>query len=266
MIRGVRDSINVRSGSSVSIDLVVVQLVILIAELDELVGASNSAGTEDAVVAGGQDGIKGVSIQQSVGEHDGDPLTGSSAVDVGLVAAQQANDGSIAQDILGPVGAHILTVSGIVADGGQQHLGRFSGLDGVGGIELAFAAVDQAQSGQVVDVAGIPGGSGDISEQIRNSVGGSLVVVALVQDDIDHLGNFGTGDGGVGVEVTLLVTGHDVERIQQLNRLRGVLIDGSGILIGVRSVASENRHGEDHGQSQAQREDLFESAHGLISS
>ena len=227
-------------------------------------GAQAGGGGQHAGVRHSGHILVGQSVHR-VGEHDGDPLTGSIAHGGIVIAAQQADDGSVGQDVLVPVGAGVAADFGRIADGGQQHLGDLSGGDGIVGTELAIAvALDQLGHAGVVDVALGPV-AGHVGEQIAVLVVDALVVIAVVGDDIDHLGNLGTGDEPVGVEIALVVALHDVQDADQFDGFFALGVDVRSILIlGLSISAGENRQCEDHRQSQRQREQFLQSAHGLF--
>ena len=260
--------INVSIFSGIQVASIGGQVVILLAQGDDLVTLDGGALVQQTVAGDGDHGLVGVGVGQRVSEHDRDPLTGSIADGGVVVVVQQANDGSVRQDVLVPVGAGVAASLGIVADSGQQHLGSGSGGHGIVGTKGAVtAALDQLGHTAVVDVTGIPGGSGNVGEDLRVLIGDSLIILAVVLDDIDHLSDFGTGDGVIGTEVALSVALHDVQSVQQLNGVLAILVDAGGILVGISLVgASKGRDGEDHRQSQGQRENFFQSAHGLDSS
>ena len=204
----------------------------------------------------------GQSIEQHILQHDGDPLAGSGAGGVGLVAFQQTNGGGIVQNVFGPLGANIAAGLGVVTDGGQQHFGGFGGGDAGIGIKLAVAtAGDQLGGGTVIDITLGPVAGGHIVEELAALVGGSAVILAVVQDDVDDLGHLGTGNGLFGHKLVLFVTPHDPQGVHQFDSALAVFVDLAGIHIGISGIVGKSGDRQNHCQSQGECDQFLDLAH-----
>ena len=206
-------------------------------------------------------GISDIRSVDSVGHQAGCPLPGSGVVDGGQIVGGDGRSSAVAQHIGLPAVAGVALDVSAIADHAQQHLCQLNAGDVAVGIELAggafVPAAHDAQVGGVVDVAFSPVARGNIGVNGIAFESSGLVVLAVVLQDVDHLGGLGPSHVSGRVEVALLVALEDVESCQQLD----VLNQGSIDLILVVE-RGPSHHGKRHSENHGQRKNFFQSSHG----
>ena len=273
-------------GDLAAVEGVVGQLVGVLVPVLVVVGAGDVAVLHHRVEAGLQEGVavrilgEGIALGDLAGGHvlapGADHQSGLDGV-VGHLGGVVAGDGlrhaHVAQLVIQaglvgvavgvglPVVAHQAEHIGVVADGGQEHLGGLAGGQGAAGIEVAGAvAVDDAHAGAVLDVRLGPvvinvGVGGD-------HLGADVGLHAAVHHEGDDLGHLGTGQGASGVVVAaVFLTVDDIQCHHGVDGLSVLDLIRVGEIGGARSAGGDDHHADQHGGGHYQTESPLEVSH-----
>ena len=150
--------------------------------------------------------------------------------------------------------------SGVVAHGGQEHLGGLAGSQGALGIELAGpVAVDDAHAGAVLNVRLSP-----VIVDITvggDQLGADVGLHAAVHDVGDDLGHLGPGQGAIGIEVAaVFLTADDVQSHHGIDSLFVLDLTRIGEIL-ARSAGRDDHHAHDQGHGHHQTESPLEVSH-----
>ena len=160
-----------------------------------------------------------------------------------------------------PGGAGQTVSSGIVAQGGQDHLGGLQTGHIGAGIESAIAAAaDDTQIIAVLDVA-----LGPVALDVGKA-GGTLYagvgVGAAVHSNSDHLGHLGTGHVPGGIEVAAVILA--VDDIEGNQNVDGIVVHDFIGINEVRRAGANRHHTNEHDAGQSQAQNALEVVHVLF--
>ena len=188
---------------------------------------------------------------QAVQHQLSDLVTGQSGLSVGVDAIKQLDVGSLTDGGDLPVIAEVVLVLE-VTQSLHDHQGSLSSGHVAGTVVQAVAST----GGHALSVASSHVGSGPRGH-VGEGVGATIVIVVQIQqvghDDSDLV----TGNVSVGIEVTLLVAGHDADSLQDFN---GFHIVGS-LDVRVARAGADNHHTNGHDGSQSQAQSPFQVSH-----
>ena len=218
---------------------------------------------DGAVGAGGGHHLLGLGVQCVI-DHLGGAVTvqGDAGVDAPQAVVQLGVDavGDLV-GVDGPVDAGEAIHLGIIAQGGQEHLGGLGTGDLALGIEGAVAAaVDDAGAVAVLDVALIPAAL-DVGKA-GGDLGAQHGVGAAVHGPGDHLGHLAAGDLSGGIEAAVVIAVDDAQGSGDLDSLGVGDFFLVGEITGARSRGADHHHAREHGSGQTQAENALEVVHG----
>ena len=222
----------------------------------QLIGLGHDAGglvlSPGADHHGGLDGVVGHLSRVVTGDGLGGSDVAQLVIQAGLVG--------VAANVHGPVGAHQTEHLGIVAHGGQEHLGGLLGSQGAAGVELTSAvAGDDAHAGAVLNVRLSP-----VIVDITvggDDLGADVGLHAAVHHERDDLRHLGAGQSAIGVKVAAVVlTINDAQRHHGVDGLSVVDLTGIGEIL-ARSAGGNDHHAHDQSHGHHQTESPLEVSH-----
>ena len=189
---------------------------------------------------------------QGVQDHLSHVVTGQGLLGAGGNTVEQASSAAVLGGLNQPVRAEVGAVLE-VAQSLQQHQGSLTGGNGV------VAAVGHLviAAGDAVGVAGSHIGLSPLGH-VGEGAGALVAGHSVVQQVAHYHGHLVTGDLGIGIELAVLIAGHDADGLQDLNGFLVLLGSHVGI---TRSAGAHDQHTKNHGRGQEQAESTLQVSH-----